>query len=187
MLKVTLHVDGLNELIDKYSNLDKWLEDKCDELAMRLAEHGAKVAKIHYSTAPYAGKNDVEVTVDPEGKGKAVIKATGQSVLFIEFGTGITKPYNAADARHDLVDSSMIVNHGQYELQRASSPKGWVYEGFPGNNPPSDTFYMSDKSADEGIPLTHTMGSDATPGMYFGKKSIERHFEEIVREVFDLD
>ena len=71
------------KLDDYYSDLSK----KADELCRRLAELGATRATIDYSGAYYDGTNDVKVAVEPIAHGYRV-RASGNAVLFIEFGSG---------------------------------------------------------------------------------------------------
>lgn len=65
----------------------EWVERKEAELRSRLASLGATVASIQFSRAIYSGTNDVSVRVDDTGS-VAVIYAEGESVAFIEFGSG---------------------------------------------------------------------------------------------------
>lgn len=61
---------------------------KANELCRRLAEIGQVRATMDFSGAAYDGTNDVAVQVEPIGNGYAV-KASGNAVLFIEFGSGV--------------------------------------------------------------------------------------------------
>ena len=71
--------------------LDEYTADlieKANELCRRLAEIGKASATIYFSGAIYDGTNDVKVgPVEPINNGYAV-HATGNAVLFIEFGSG---------------------------------------------------------------------------------------------------
>ena len=71
--------------------LDEYFADlieKANELCRRLAEIGKVRAELDFSNAIYDGTNDVSVSVEPIGNGYA-IHATGNAVLFIEFGSGV--------------------------------------------------------------------------------------------------
>lgn len=88
----TIRINGLSEAaieaaaqeLWKYA---RWVEQKEAELRSRLAARGATVASIQFSRAIYNGVNDVSVRVDDTGS-VAVIYAEGESVAFIEFGSG---------------------------------------------------------------------------------------------------
>ena len=69
---------------------DEYVADlitKANELCRRLAELGQVRAELDFSNAIYDGTNDVTVRVEPIDNGYAV-HATGNAVLFIEFGSG---------------------------------------------------------------------------------------------------
>lgn len=67
---------------------EKWVKEKSMELCKRLAEIGANVASIHFSSGFLDENDDVTVTVRPINNGYSVV-ANGQSVCFLEFGTGV--------------------------------------------------------------------------------------------------
>ena len=99
-----------------------WLEKKSAELRSRLASLGATVASIRFSRAIYSGTNDVSVRVDDTGK-TAVIYAEGESVAFIEFGSGATHGYG-----HPM-DSELGIGPGTYPEGKGhwDDPNGWWY------------------------------------------------------------
>lgn len=88
---------SINEAIKQLKEYKKWVFEKETILRQRLAMLGATVASIEFSRAIYNGTNDVTVRVDDDGK-KATIFADGQSVLFIEFGSGSKYGYGHPDA-----------------------------------------------------------------------------------------
>jgi hypothetical protein len=77
-------IEAAAEEVRRYG---RWIERKEAELRSRLASLGATVASIQFSRAIYNGVNDVSVRVDDTGS-VAVIYAEGESVAFIEFGSG---------------------------------------------------------------------------------------------------
>lgn len=88
----TIAIDGLstkniNDAIKEVRKYKAWVLDKEAELRLRLAQLGATVASIQFSRAIYNGTNDVSVRVDNTGS-VAVIYAEGETVAFIEFGSG---------------------------------------------------------------------------------------------------
>lgn len=88
----TIRISGLSEQniaqaareLRQYAD---WVRVKESELRLRLASVGATVASIQFSRAIYNGSKDVTVRVEDDGK-TAVIYAEGESVAFIEFGSG---------------------------------------------------------------------------------------------------
>ena len=137
----------------------KWQEEKARELAERLAALGATVASIRFSRAVYTGPKDVEVTVEALPNGYKV-KADGESVLFIEFGSGVTYGYGHPEA------GEFGMGPGTYPDGKGhwDDPKGW---------------YLP-KSAGGG----HTFGNPPAMPMYEARKAIEQELPRIVKEVF---
>jgi len=190
-MKISISVDGIEKAVGRIANLEKDLNMKCDEFANRLGQLGVRIATMYYAQAPYAGTNDVEVTLDETGKlGTAQIVAGGDAVLFIEFGTGVTMP-DAFEARGELVDDSGIVYHGQWGDKKASNPKGWYFplEGV------SDTSHLPDgtklvghynRTRHQTEYYWKTRGNPAFPAMYMTRNDLIDSIERIAREVFKL-
>lgn len=184
LFEIKLELNGLEQALDRIEEVENRLQSKCNELVNRLAEIGVRIANIHYSSAPYAGTKDVNVEIQPDGNGSVTIVASGTSVLFIEFGTGITNPYDAPEARAKLSDGGSSIDAlGQFGEKRGSSEFGWFYplENGLGSPAPSKT-EVSFKNPD----LIHTYGSNATPAMYRARKHMIENIEKVAREVFGL-
>lgn len=181
-MKLSVSATGLSKAIELVTNLDKEISLKCDELATRLGQLGVRIATMYYDSAEYAGNSDVKVTLDETGKlGTVKIVATGYAVLFIEFGTGITKE-DATDARAEL-KSGKVVGHGEFGNRHGADPDGWYYPATKGlgPHPPDDSQY-----ADKNQTFIHTFGNDATPAMYWTRRDLIQNIENIAREVFKL-
>ena len=115
-------IDGLSQgnvasAIKEVRKYQAWVEAKEAELRSRLASLGATVASIQFSRAIYNGTNDVSVRVDDDGK-KAVIYAEGDSVAFIEFGTGKKHGYG-----HPM-DAELGVGPGTWSTSEELGGKG---------------------------------------------------------------
>ena len=156
---VPLSESGIQKIQDELMVYRKWQEEKARELAERLATLGATVASIRFSRAVYTGKKDVEVTVEALPNGYKV-KADGESVLFIEFGSGVTYGYGHPEA------GEFGMGPGTYPDGKGhwDDPKGW---------------YLP-KSAGGG----HTFGNPPAMPMYEARKAIEQELPRIVKEVF---
>ena len=156
---VPLSESGIQKIQDELMVYRKWQEEKARELAERLAALGATVASIRFSRAVYTGKKDVEVTVEALPNGYKV-KADGESVLFIEFGSGVTYGYGHPEA------GEFGMGPGTYPDGKGhwNDPKGW---------------YLP-KSAGGG----HTFGNPPAMPMYEARKAIEQELPRIVKEVF---
>ena len=156
---VPLSESGIQKIQDELMVYRKWQEEKARELAERLAALGATVASIRFSRAVYTGKKDVEVTVEELPNGYKV-KADGESVLFIEFGSGVTYGYGHPEA------GEFGMGPGTYPDGKGhwDDPKGW---------------YLP-KSAGGG----HTFGNPPAMPMYEARKAIEQELPRIDKEVF---
>lgn len=156
---VPLSEYGIQKIQDELVVYRKWQEEKARELAERLASLGATVASIRFSRAVYTGKKDVDVTVEELPNGYKV-KADGESVLFIEFGSGVTYGYGHPEA------GEFGMGPGTYPDGKGhwDDPKGW---------------YLP-KSAGGG----HTFGNPPAMPMYEARKAIEQELPRIVKEVF---
>ena len=156
---VPLSESGIQKIQDELTVYRKWQEEKALELAERLAALGATVASIRLSRAVYTGKKDVDVTVEELPNGYKV-KADGESVLFIEFGSGVTYGYGHPEA------GEFGMGPGTYPDGKGhwDDPKGW---------------YLP-KSAGGG----HTFGNPPAMPMYEARKAVEQELPRIVKEVF---
>ena len=98
----------------------------------RLAEIGVSVASTGFAVADYDGINDVTVRLEWNGN-KATVITEGETVGFIEFGTGITNP--------EWDNSGMDYTppkHGTYGKGHGARPKGWYFK--PGEGAVQHTF-----------------------------------------------
>ena len=98
----------------------------------RLAEIGVSVATSGFAVADYDGINDVTVRLEWKGN-KAVVIAEGETVGFIEFGTGIRNP--------EWDNAGMAYTppkHGTYGKKRGARPHGWYFK--PGEGAVQHTF-----------------------------------------------
>lgn len=156
---VPLSESGIQKIQDELTVYRKWQEEKARELAERLASLGATVATIRFSRAVYTGQKDVEVSVEELPNGYKV-KADGESVLFIEFGSGVTYGYGHPEA------GEFGMGPGTYPDGKGhwDDPRGW---------------YLP-KSAGGG----HTFGNPPAMPMYEARKAIEQELPRIVKEVF---
>jgi len=158
-ITVPLSVSGIQKLQDELQEYRRWQKGKAQELAQRLAMLGASVASIGFSRAVYSGMRDANVSVVAIPGGYTV-KANGESVLFIEFGSGIT--YGAGHP--EASEFGMGPGTYPYGAGHWDDPKGWWIP----------------KSAGGG----HTYGNPPAMPMYEARKAIEQELPRIVKEVF---
>lgn len=158
-VRVPLSTAGIEQLEKELQEYRKWQEAKAKELAERLATLGASVASIRFARATYTGIKDTTITVEQIANGYAV-KADGESVLFLEFGSGLT--YGGGHPEN----SEFGMGPGTYPDGKGhwDDPRGWWIP----------------KSAGGG----HTYGNPPAMPMYEARKTIIRELPRIVKEVF---
>lgn len=158
MKKITMELTptSTNRAIKELQKLDAEWDRKIDEVIRRLAEIGATKASLGFSRAVYTGDNDVSISVEPIENGYSII-ASGEAVLFIEFGSGVTYGYGHP--------KPMQYGPGTYPGKgHWDDPNGW---------------YLP-KDADG----THTYGNPPSATMYQTGKELQQEILRIAREVF---
>ena len=158
-IRVPLSVSGIEKMQKELTEYRKWQEEKAKELTRRMAELGATVASLRFARAFYDGMSDANVSVEAIPNGYRV-NADGESVLFIEFGSGIT--YGAGHpeaAEFGMGPGTYPDGKGHWD-----DPNGWWIP----------------KEAGGG----HTYGNPPAMAMYEARKTIEQELPRIVEEVF---
>lgn len=121
----------------------------------KVAEIGVSVAQTGFALADYDGVNDVSVGLVKTPTGYSVV-ASGETVGFIEFGTGVTYP--------EWDNSGMEYTppkHGTYGKGLGANPKGWYY-----------------------APGQHTYGNMPAEAMRTARDEMVSRVMMIAREVF---
>jgi hypothetical protein len=136
--------------------LDEYVADlieKANTVCERLATIGAVRASLDFSRAIYNGTNDVAVTVEPIDNGYA-IHATGNAVLFIEFGSGASYGYGHPE------------------------PEGYGPGTYPGKGhwDDPDGWWYGDHE--------HSYGNPPAAAMYHAKQDVLQEVQRIADEVF---
>ena len=158
-ITIELSEQSVNDAITELRKYATWVETKEKELRDRLAMLGATVASIRFSRAIYDGSDSVSVRVDDVGN-TATIYAEGESVAFIEFGTGAMYGYGHPDA-------------GKFGF----GPGTWS-DGPDGKghwDDPNGWWYGSGK---------HTYGNAPAMAMYSAVNEIAENVTKIAKEVF---
>ena len=130
------------------------------EFVRRLAEIGVRVAQSGFSTADYDGVNDVSVSMVQTGNGYSVV-ASGETVGFIEFGTGVKHP-EWDDTDMDYTPPK----HGTYGKGQGANPHGWWFK------------------QNEGGKARHTYGNRPAEAMRTARDEMVERVTQIAREVW---
>lgn len=150
-IQMELSDKSIKNAIKELRRYEAWILKKETELRSRLAMLGATVASIKFSRAIYNGTNDISVRVDDTGS-VAVIYAEGESVAFIEFGSGKKYGYGHPQAGElgfgpgTWSDSEQGKGHWDNE-------KGWWYGSGQHSygNPPAMAMYEAVKEIAENV------------------------------------
>ena len=138
----------------------KDFEAKEQEFCRRLAEIGVSVAQAGFATADYDGVNDVVVSLEKTATGYNVV-ASGKTVGFIEFGTGVKYP--------EWDNSGMDYTpppHGSYGKGQGKNPYGWWFKG------------------SDGAVAQHTYGNQPAEAMLTARNRMIEQVTQIAREVW---
>lgn len=161
---------GVDEFLKGIEEYQRWLKERAEVLVNRLAEEGFNVASAGFANAVYDGTNDASVSVEERGDSVQAVVVVGSSVLFIEFGTGVTYPDNHPEAAElGMVRGVYGKGHGKQ--------KSWGYYGEPGTN---GEIRKSTPNGD----LIITQGNPANMPMYNAVKQLKEKLPEMVKEVF---
>ena len=162
-MKITINpfdkksIENAEKIVRQYK---KDFEVKEQEFCRRLSEIGVSVASAGFSTADYDGVNDVVVSLEKTKTGYTVI-ASGKTVGFIEFGTGVRYP--------EWDDSTMDYTpppHGSYGKGQGKNPYGWWFKG------------------SEGAVARHTYGNQPAEAMLTARNQMIESVVSIAREVW---
>lgn len=150
-MKVDVNIFDYASVSRATRRLDEYYADlsrKADELCRRLAELGATRAMLDFSNAIYDGTNDVSVTVEPIAHGYRV-RASGNAVLFIEFGSG-TIGYGHPEPEWYGPGTWSDGPNGRGHWQ---DPNGWYYAHGQKSkgNPPAAAMYHASREVQDAV------------------------------------
>jgi hypothetical protein len=171
---ISIEITGLKDLHSMLVNYNRIKHELMREFISRLGDIGIETAGIKFQTAHYDGVNDVVVEPKWVNENTLAVLATGQSVTFIEFGTGITY----ADD-HPLAQQMGMIR-GEYG-QGKGKQDTWVYYGEPGTMGE----WLRTTSGGEYAIRTH--GNPANRCMYDASKDMRNNIIKIAKEVFRID
>lgn len=175
---LSIRVTGFQTTIRDLENLIKTLDDKVKELVERLMREGYDIASVKFADAKYAGRNDVIVSPPIWEGNTMVLRANGDNVAFIEFGTGSVFEDYPEPAMRNKVGA---VGRGQYGKKQGKGT--WVYVGDAGNL--GYVRAIKKRGKDKGQSVVETVGNPPARAMYEASLVLDReHIEAVAREVF---
>lgn len=152
-------VKSIDMAIQKLEAYEKDLNRKAEELCERLADMGAMYAEWYFSGVMYAGDIDYKVTVERVSANTYRILASGETVLFMEFGAGVRHGYG-----HPLAGEFGMGPTTYPGQKHAADPKGWWFK--------------------QGENKIHTYGNAPGMPMYNAAKDLRNEIQAIAQEVF---
>lgn len=146
--------------IKQLRQYEKDFQKKEAEFVRRLAEIGVSVARVGFSVADYDGVNDVVVSLEQTPTGAAVV-ASGETVGFIEFGTGVKfREWDNTGMEYTPP------RHGTYGKGRGKNPHGWYFK------------------QNEGGAARHTYGNPPAEAMLTARDRMIERVVQVAREVW---
>jgi len=153
-IKITIDQSAIDKATRQLEEYTENLREKANQICERLATYGAVQASLGFSRAFYTGQSNFDISVEPIDNGYAII-AGGETVLFLEFGAGVSMGYGHPQAGEFGMGPGTYPGKGHWD-----QPYGWW---IPGGE--------------------HTYGNPPTMAMYNTSKEIEQEVERVAREV----
>lgn len=151
---------SIDAAIKKVQQYEKDFRAKEIEFVRRLKEIGVSVAETGFALADYDGVNDVLIAESQNGT-RAVVIAYGETVGFIEFGTGVKfREYDSSTTEYTPP------KHGTYGKGRGKNPHGWFYK------------------QGDGAAARHTYGNPPAEAMLAARDEMIQRVAQIAREVW---
>lgn len=162
-MKITINPFDSKSIAEAIKQLEHYKKDfrtKEELFVRRLAEIGVSVASAGFATADYDGVNDVQVTMTQNGASATVI-AFGETVGFIEFGTGVKFPeWDSSGMEYTPPE------HGTYGKGQGANPRGWYFK------------------QSDGAKARHTYGNPPAEAMRTARDVMIEKVMQIAREVW---
>lgn len=165
---ITLRVSGTRNLLNRLKSMQSGIDEKKKLLLERLAQIGINEASVKFAEASYDGDKDVKVKSTPEwiDDNRLAVVASGKSILFIEFGTGLVG----------------YGEHPEYAEQFGYGPGTWSDDPAKGGkrhwDDPNGWYFK------HGV---KTHGNPPAMAMYEAAKTMRNNIRQIAREVFSGD
>lgn len=151
---------SISAAIKQLEKYEKEFKAKEAEFVRRLKELGVSVATANFAIADYDGVNDVLIAETQSGN-RAMVIAYGETVGFIEFGTGVKfREYSSSGLEYTPPA------HGTYGKGRGKNPHGWYFK------------------QNEGALARHTYGNPPAEALLTARDTMIARVTRIAREVW---
>lgn len=167
-------INGVVSIVNKLTKYSDSLSDKMQIAMDKLVKIGVSVARAGFDAAAYDGAKDVYVSdIIWNGENECVFIASGRTVGFLEFGTGV----HYTETHPKASEYGAVRGGYGYHLGRMES---WRYWGDPGTN---GEVIRDGKYAG----MIKTQGNPPARAMYEAGKTMHNEVERILKEVFVYD
>ena len=148
---------GTKSLLEHLDRIQDAIKTGVPNKVDEVVDNRTRGANNEYAAAKYLGHKDVTVESTRPSGNEWAITASGETLLFIEFGTGIIYPHNNPIDHPYNFPGSWSVEHEQYltDSEKLAKYKG----GWPLNNnvisygnPSANVMYQTGKTIRSGLP-----------------------------------
>lgn len=195
-----IKINGLDRLLKHLDNITINIDKMAKDILEQLANIGVRQAKLMFDSAVYDGNGNVEVYWVYSNLLKVQVVATGEAVMFIEFGSGIK--YNSGTTNPLRETTKPAVGAiGTYGNKQGATGKRWFYNNVSPKNPTNDykgvgdtiTYFETRKTSYGAITRqrTRVLNSSSTKGnpparaMYGADMVMRLQIENVVKGVID--
>lgn len=178
-------IDGFKDLMKKMDELETDVQitegSKIKKCLQSLWQMGYHVARAGFDNAIYNGTNDVVVDFDYHWEGNTLsLVAHGETVMFIEFGTGLV--YDAGS--HPWAGMWPGTSPGSWSFgpgtKQLANKDWWIYSGKQGTG---DAVHPKKKNGKESKGWL-TRGNPPARAMYDAEKEIRLNIESELNRYF---
>lgn len=164
---------GIEELQKAVESEEKRLRDGTARLVRQSAERGRDLSKGHYAEAQYDGTHGLDnVEALPGGSdNEMIVRLSGPTAQFIEFGTGVYYPDNYPEP----VGQG---KRGTFGSRQGRNVRGWHYHGDKGSSGEVE-------QGGKWKGWVHTYGNPANAPLYYGRKDLLDETQELVNKAFE--
>lgn len=159
MALVSMKVSGDKEMVARLSDISSAITEAIPKMIGEKVEVLGEQAGEQYASAAYDGDNDVTVSVQNIDDHTWQIVASGSSVLFIEYGSGIIFKHDSQfgdfaaygrkswsvgpEGKGFLIGKKLAKYHGWWRLPKSGGGRSAI---FTAGNPSANVMYETSKT-----------------------------------------
>ena len=160
---ITIKNKGLLRFKEKLNNAD--FTDLKNDVAQAIANRGVEIAKTKYSS------ESIQVSAELIGDGHAIIRAKGDQIGYLEFGTGIQGEGKYPDQSKLPPKTKELVFFSRGKMQKTD---GWQYNYFKKQHETDDS-------------ISDYIGSQPQAQMFYTAQQLKQEKKNIIKKVLRGD